>query len=76
MAEKYDKPIVLRDKCIGSGNCVAIAENTFELDNENISVVKDSWSQDSDEQLLEVARSCPTSAIVIKEKGSGKQVYP
>lgn len=76
MAEKYDKPIVLRDKCIGAGNCVAIAENTFEHDNENIAVVKEDWSQDSDEQLLEAARSCPSSAIVIKEKMTGKQVYP
>lgn len=76
MADKYDKPEVLRDKCIGAGNCVALAEEAFELDNENIAIVKDDWSQNTDEQLLDAAKSCPTAAIVVKEKGTGKQVYP
>ena len=76
MAEKYDKPIVDREKCIGAGPCVATAPDAFELDESNIAFVKDTWVDVADETLLQAAQACPVAAITIKEKESGKQVYP
>ena len=63
-----------RDLCIGVGNCVAYAPTVFELDEENKAVVLDPASVD-DDTLLEAAKSCPESAILI-EDNEGNQLYP
>lgn len=65
---KYDKPIVDRQKCIGCGSCMVIAPEAFELDNQNISAVKETWRDASDEKLLQAVESCPVQAITIHEK--------
>lgn len=66
---------VIRDKCIGAASCVAVAPNTFKLDEENIAVVIDQ-KKDSDENLLLAAQSCPTAAIVVTDDETGEQVWP
>ena len=63
-----------RDLCIGVGNCVAYAPTVFELDEQNKAVVVDPSSVD-DNTLLEAARSCPESAILL-EDDAGNQLYP
>jgi ferredoxin len=63
-----------RDLCIGVGNCVAYAPTVFELDEENKALVLDPNSVD-DNTLLEAAKSCPESAILIKDN-DGNQLYP
>ena len=65
---------VVRDLCIGVGNCVAYAPTVFELDTENKAVILDPSSVD-DDTLLEAAKSCPESAILI-EDNEGNQLYP
>ncbi len=66
---------VNRSLCIGAASCVAVASNTFELDNENIAVLR-SGDHDSDETNLLAAQSCPTRAIIITDIETGQQVYP
>jgi ferredoxin len=63
-----------RDLCIGVGNCVAYAPTVFELDEENKAVILDPSSVD-DNTLLEAAKSCPESAILV-EDDKGNQLYP
>ena len=63
-----------RDLCIGIGNCVAYAPTVFELDEENKAVVLDPASV-NDDTLLETAKSCPESAILV-EDNEGNQLYP
>lgn len=63
-----------RDLCIGVGNCVAYAPTVFKLDEENKAVVLDPASVD-DDTLLEAAKSCPESAILV-EDNEGNQLYP
>lgn len=63
-----------RDSCIGVGNCVAYAPTVFELDEENKAVVLDPASVD-DDTLLEAAKSCPESAILV-EDDEGNQLCP
>ena len=65
---------VVRDLCIGVGNCVAYAPTVFELDTENKAVILDPSSVD-DDTLLEAAKSCPESAILV-EDNEGNQLYP
>jgi len=70
---KY-KVKVDRMLCIGTADCVKIAPNTFELDDEAKSVVK-KQNGDSDEKILEAAKVCPVLAIIVEDE-DGKQVYP
>jgi len=68
------KAAVDRLLCIGTGNCVATAPNTFVLDSEAKSVVK-KQNGDSDETVLEAAKSCPVLAITI-EDDEGNHIFP
>ena len=63
-----------KELCISVASCVAIAGNTFELDDEGIAKVKNPKG-DSDETIMQAAQSCPVNAIIIYDD-SGKQIYP
>lgn len=64
---------VYRKKCIGAATCVVYGPNTFDLDTENIAVIKKGeW--DRLEKIIAAAQSCPVVAIEVFEKG--KKLYP
>lgn len=70
------KIIVDRDLCIAAVSCIAVADTTFELDGDNIVVVKtDGANAADDATLLMSAESCPTKAIILVDT-EGKQVFP
>jgi ferredoxin len=64
-----------RDLCIGTGNCIDTAARTFELDDDNICIIKDAIG-DSDEDILEAAKVCPVTAILIFDEETEKAIYP
>ena len=66
---------VIRDKCIGAASCVAVAPQTFKLDDENKAIVL-AQKMDTDENLLLSAQSCPTAAIIVTDDETGEQVWP
>ncbi len=57
-----------RARCIGSGVCVRIAPDVFELDDEGIAVVIDSQGA-SRSEVLAAAETCPTFAIAVFHAG-------
>ncbi len=64
---------VIRDKCIGAATCVVYAPSTFDLDEDNIAIIKnENW--DRLEKIVAAAQSCPVLAIEVFVKG--KKVYP
>jgi ferredoxin len=67
---------VIRDKCIGAGSCVAVAMKTFVLDNENKAVVLPTADEDSDDDKLLAAQSCPTAAIEVIDMDTGEKIWP
>lgn len=67
---------VIRDKCIGAASCVAIAPKAFQLDGEQKAVVLPTAGEESDDNLLLGAQSCPTAAIVVVDTQTGEQVWP
>ena len=71
------KIIVDRDLCIAAVSCIAVADTTFELDGENIVIVKEGGGADAadDATLQMAAESCPTKAIILVDK-AGTQVFP
>lgn len=71
---KIKKITVDRELCIGAATCVAAAPEVFELDPENIAIIKKNHNT-PDEQILLAAQSCPTSAIILEDE-NGNQIYP
>lgn len=54
-----------RDLCIGAGACVAEAPEAFEFDDGNVAATRPGADEVADERLLETARACPASAILV-----------
>lgn len=68
MAEKIQKIEIKRDLCIAAASCLGVAPEAYELDEENIAVLKNGWKKLSDDVLLTSAKSCPTKAIYLFDK--------
>lgn len=68
------KVVVDRNVCISAADCVAIAPNTFELDEEGKSIVKNPPG-DNLEAILEAAKACPVACIYVFDD-NGKQLWP
>jgi ferredoxin len=66
---------VIRSACISAASCVAVSPNVFELDGENLAVIKDG-SEDTPENIVMAAQSCPTKAIEVYDAESGAKVWP
>lgn len=66
-----------RKACIGATTCTAVAPKTFEMDDQNIAVVKEGTAADLDDldTILAAAQACPVFAIIIEDE-SGTQIYP
>ncbi len=76
-----------RDLCLGFASCVAMAPSVFQLDEQSdtdrrsfflsrakIEVV-DEDSADR-ETIIRAAQACPTKAIILEDRETGKQIYP
>ncbi len=60
------EPIVDKEACIGCGACVAIAGNTFKMNDQGKSIVVN--SQGDDKETIQMAiDGCPVDAISWKE---------
>lgn len=64
-----------KDVCIGAGPCVGVAPATFALDNMAKAVILKTCDQDEADNVLNAARSCPVSAIIIRDE-NGDVVFP
>ena len=69
------KICVDRDTCIGDGLCAAEAPETFEMDDENIAVVKEGSTEDR-QTIVDAACCCPVYAIVVEDTESGEKLAP
>jgi ferredoxin len=61
-------PVVKADlgQCQGYGNCVAGADDTFDLDDDGVVVLLRTEIPESDRDRIEAAaRSCPVSALTV-----------
>lgn len=64
-----------RDLCIGAATCVAVAPKAFALDNEAKAILLPTANEETDQTILDAAKSCPVAAIIVTDE-TGKQVYP
>ncbi len=75
MPKKIKKVVIKRDLCIGAASCLGVAPEAYELDEENVAVLKDSWKNLSDEILIDSAKSCPVKAIYLYNQDNNR-IYP
>lgn len=79
------KVVVDADKCLGFGSCVIVSPDVFRLDERpgqgvfqsraKLDVLDEAGGKDF-ENLLIAAQSCPTQAITIIDRKTGKRIYP
>lgn len=66
---------IKKDLCIGAATCVAIAPNTFKLNEDNKAIfIEAEW--EDDDVIMAAAQSCPVFAIIIRDAATGKQIFP
>ncbi len=73
------------DKCLGFGSCVIVSPDVFRLDERpgqgvfrsraKLDVLDEAGGKDY-ENLRIAAQSCPTQAITIVDRKTGKRIYP
>jgi ferredoxin len=66
--------IVNRELCASNAECVSLAPEVFELDDEDICIVTDPEGA-KDKRILLAARACPVDAITLID-ASGERVWP
>ncbi len=64
-----------RDLCIGAATCVAVAPHTFVLDSEAKAIILDTADQQSESDVIDGAKSCPTAAIFVYNE-NGEKIFP
>ncbi len=64
-----------RTTCIGTSNCIKVAPDIFELDNEKICAFKENSPDIEKETLVESCSVCPVNALYVIDK-EGKQIVP
>ena len=77
---KHDLSVnVDKSLCIACCSCETIAPNVFIIDRVKMinpkSQVHNQYGA-SEEKIMDAAETCPTKAILVKEKKSGKKIYP
>ena len=73
------------DKCLGFGSCVIVSPDVFRLDERpgkgvfqssaKLDVLDEAGGKDL-ENLMMAAQSCPTQAITLVDRKTGKRIYP
>ena len=61
--------------CVGNAMCEHFAPNTFELNEERQSAVKDPNGDDV-EAVIEAAENCPVTAIMVEDAETGEVLFP
>lgn len=64
-----------RTLCIGSGNCVNIAPELFEIDQENLVEFQDDTPDIDEGRLEEAIAICPVDALILTDE-DGEQIIP
>ena len=69
------KILIDRDTCIGTANCIKIAGEIFELDNQKIVTFKSDIKEIDQKMLVEACSVCPVNALTAIDE-NGNQIVP
>jgi ferredoxin len=71
--KRISKIIIDKKACIGAATCVVLAPKAFVLNSEGIAELLPDALNQSFEQLVQAAQSCPTAAIKLLDE-DGNQI--
>ncbi|HET7643099.1 MAG TPA: DnaJ domain-containing protein [Nitrososphaeraceae archaeon] len=77
--ESRFKIIVEPSLCMAFGSCAILAPHVFHIESNkmiNPKAIVISETADKFESILDAAQTCPTKAIIIIDKHTGKQIFP
>jgi ferredoxin len=77
--ESRFKIIIEPSLCMAFGSCAILAPNVFHIEANkmiNPKAIVISETADKFESILDAAQTCPTKAIIIIDKHTGKQIFP
>lgn len=60
--------------CMSSGKCVADAPDLFRFDDDEIAEMIPGAAQPNDERILDLARACPSGALVVTDTDTGEEI--
>ena len=58
-----------RTLCIGSGNCVNLAPEIFEIDEQNLVAFRDETPDIDQDRLIDSCMVCPVDALIVERDG-------
>lgn len=64
-----------RTRCIATTNCIKLAPELFELDDERIVTFRQDAQEPEQQALIEACDACPVDALSVFD-GSGRQIVP
>lgn len=64
-----------RSLCISTSNCMAVAPDVFEFDDEKICAFKENPADIERERLIDACDACPVDALIVIDS-DGKQLVP
>lgn len=64
-----------RETCIGSGNCVKVAPDLFDLDDESIVVFAPGAETVPRAKVLDACEVCPVQALIVTD-ADGRELVP
>ncbi len=64
-----------RELCIGSGNCVKVAPELFDLDDETVCVFTPTAQSVPRAKVIDACEVCPVQALTVTDE-SGRQLVP
>ncbi len=64
-----------RGLCIASTNCINVAGEIFELDDEGIVAFRDDAQEITRDMLIDGCAACPVDALIVID-ADGKQIVP
>lgn len=69
------KIIIDQDMCIGTSNCIKLAGEVFELDNQKIVTFKEDINETDRKMLIEACSVCPVNALTVIDE-NGNRIVP
>ena len=60
------------DDCMSAGKCVGDYPKTFDFDDEELAVLIDGGEVLSDDDMIRVARNCPSRAIMVLDEDNNQ----
>jgi ferredoxin len=64
-----------REMCIGSGNCIKVAPDLFELDDSSVCIFTPAAESVPRPKVLDACEVCPVQALIVTDS-TGKQLLP